>query len=290
VTWDYRCPFARNGHEHLLDGLEAGAPWDVTFVPFFLNQSHVPEGGVAGVGRSGPPAGPAGRWPPASWCKDRFPEHFPAVHRSLFAARHDEGGDLRVPAVVRGALARAGADADAVLAEVESGWPAKIDPRRARARWSTELEVFGVPTFIVGDDAVFVRLMSRPDGDAALARATVDRVLDLMTDHPDLNEFKHTRLTRLRALRVPPHLVDGGGPASPATVTRPYSLAHDAHQSRPVLRPTPRSGPAVPNGAPQKSVAPMSASRRTWAFTSAAVPTMATSAGPPAPSRSSMAR
>ena len=46
VTWDYRCPFARNGHEHLLDGLEAGAPWDVEFVPFFLNQSHVPEGGV----------------------------------------------------------------------------------------------------------------------------------------------------------------------------------------------------------------------------------------------------
>ncbi len=46
VTWDYRCPFARNGHEHILDGLEAGAPWDVTFVPFFLNQSHVPEGGI----------------------------------------------------------------------------------------------------------------------------------------------------------------------------------------------------------------------------------------------------
>ena len=41
VTWDYRCPFARIGHEHVLDALEAGAPWDVTFVPFFLNQSHV---------------------------------------------------------------------------------------------------------------------------------------------------------------------------------------------------------------------------------------------------------
>ena len=47
---------------------------------------------------------------------------------------------------------------------------------------------------------------------------------------------------------------------------------------------------AVPNGAPQKSVAPMSANCRTLAFTSASVPTMATSAGPPAPSRSSMAR
>ncbi len=27
-----------------------------------------------------------------------------------------------------------------------------------------------------------------------MARATIDRVLGLITDHPDLNEFKHTRL------------------------------------------------------------------------------------------------
>ena len=24
VTWDYRCPFARNAHEHVLAGLDAG--------------------------------------------------------------------------------------------------------------------------------------------------------------------------------------------------------------------------------------------------------------------------
>jgi hypothetical protein len=34
VTWDYRCPFARNAHEHVLAGLADGADWDVTFVPF----------------------------------------------------------------------------------------------------------------------------------------------------------------------------------------------------------------------------------------------------------------
>ncbi|HEY1734291.1 MAG TPA: hypothetical protein VGG23_07580, partial [Acidimicrobiales bacterium] len=44
VTWDYLCPFARNAHEHLLAGLDGGAPWDVTFSPFSLVQSHVPEG------------------------------------------------------------------------------------------------------------------------------------------------------------------------------------------------------------------------------------------------------
>ena len=56
--------------------------------------------------------------------------------------------------------------------------------------------MFGVPTFIVGDDAVFVRLMTRPEGDSVLARATIDRVLDLIGDHPEVNEFKHTRLSR----------------------------------------------------------------------------------------------
>ena len=44
VTWDYRCPFARNAHEHVLTGLEAGADWDVTFSAFSLDQAHVEEG------------------------------------------------------------------------------------------------------------------------------------------------------------------------------------------------------------------------------------------------------
>jgi hypothetical protein len=192
VTWDYRCPFARNAHEHILDGLEAGAHWDISFVPFFLNQSHVPEGGT-----------PAWEDPSAQpdllslaagvVVRDRTPELFLAVHRSLFAARHDEGGDLRRPEVVGEALARAGADAEAVLAEVEAGWPAKII-RDEHERVVTELDVFGVPTFISGGSAVFVRLMNRPLGDGQLARETIDRVLGLIDGYPELNEFKHTRL------------------------------------------------------------------------------------------------
>lgn len=194
MTWDYRCPFARNGHEHILDALEAGAPWEVTFVPFFLNQAHVPEGGT--------PAweDPAQQPDLLSLAagvvvRDRFPEQFLAVHRSLFAARHDRGGDLRDRAVVRDALESAGADADAVLAEVEAGWPAKA-VRQEHERVVSQLDVFGVPTFIADERAVFVRLTSRPEGDAPLARATIERVLGLISDHPDLNEFKHTRIHR----------------------------------------------------------------------------------------------
>jgi hypothetical protein len=178
----------------VLDGLEAGAPWDVTFVPFFLNQSHVPEGGTPAWDD---PAQQADLVALAAGVvvRDRFEAIFPAVHRSLFAARHDDGGDLRDVSVVREALIRGGADADLVLAEVESGWPAKV-VRDEHDRVVSQLDVFGVPTFIVDDSAVFVRLMNRPQGDGTLARQTVDGILELMNERPELNEFKHTRLTK----------------------------------------------------------------------------------------------
>lgn len=193
VTWDYRCPFARNGHEHILDALEAGAEWDVTFVPYFLNQGM----GSEGQQTWGDPSHQADLLALAAGVvvRDRFADRFLAVHRSLFTARHDEAGDLRDRAVVHGALTRGGVDADAVLAEVDSGWPAEVI-RAEHERCVDQLDVFGVPTFIVDDDAVFARLMTRPGGDGQVAKATIDRVLDLIGEHPELNEFKHTRLAR----------------------------------------------------------------------------------------------
>ena len=44
VSFDYRCPFARNAHEHLVTALSGGADWEVDFVPFSLSQVHVEEG------------------------------------------------------------------------------------------------------------------------------------------------------------------------------------------------------------------------------------------------------
>ena len=100
VTWDYRCPFARNAHEQVVAGLEAGADWDVHFVPFSLGQVHVAEGEVdvwdepqRDTGLIALQAGVVVR--------DRFRESFFPVHRDLFAARHDHGLKLKDPAVVR---------------------------------------------------------------------------------------------------------------------------------------------------------------------------------------------
>jgi hypothetical protein len=38
--------------------------------------------------------------------------------------------------------------------------------------------------------------MTRPEGNGDLARATVESVLALVGEHPELNEFKHTTISR----------------------------------------------------------------------------------------------
>ena len=194
VTYDYRCPFARNVHEHLVEALVDGSGWDVTFTPFSLTQIHVEEGGRPVWDdpdkASGLLATEAG-----IVVRDRYPERFGAVHVALFAARHDESRDLRERDVVGDVLTRAGVDESAVFAEVDDGWPRDVY-RKAHEAAVADHHVFGVPTFVLGDDAVFVRIMTRPAGDAALARKTVEDIVALMIGQPDLNEFKHTSISR----------------------------------------------------------------------------------------------
>ena len=193
VTWDYRCPFARNAHEHVVTALAADAEWDVTFVPFSLSQVHVPEGGTP-VWEDPGKARDLVALASGVVVRDRYPDRFGAAHLALFAARHDEGLDLREADVVASVLDGVGLPGATVVAEAQSG-PPVAQIREAHERAVSELDVFGVPTFVVGDRAVFVRLMSRPAGDAALARRTVDGVLNLFETVPDLNEFKHTSLS-----------------------------------------------------------------------------------------------
>ena len=194
VNWDYRCPFARNAHEHLIEGLRSGAGWDVRFVPFSLGQVHVQEGEpdiwVRPQDDRGLLALQAG-----VVVRDKFPDRFLDVHEALFALRHDEGRHLEDPDEVRRVLDAQGVDADAVFAEIESG--AALDQVRIEhTATADELDAWGVPTFMQGDRAVFVRLMERPQGDGEVAQRTIDRVLDLLGDFPQLNEFKHTSLKR----------------------------------------------------------------------------------------------
>ncbi|HUP84445.1 MAG TPA: DsbA family protein [Acidimicrobiales bacterium] len=194
VSWDYRCPFARNAHEHLVEGLRAGADWDVTFVPFSLNQVHVEEGGLD-VWDDPSKADALRGMQVGIVVRERFPELFLDVHHALFRARHEEGRDIREESILREVLAENGADADAVFAEVADGWPLETFRKEHEAAAGSH-KVWGVPTFIKDDQSVFVRLMTRPAGDAALATKTIERVIDLVGGFPGLNEFKHTSIPR----------------------------------------------------------------------------------------------
>jgi hypothetical protein len=194
ITHDYLCPFARNAAEVVVRALEAGEPFQADFRAFSLSQVHLDEGD--------PPV-----WQPdpeprsgvlaLQWglaVRDELPERFPAVHLALFAARHDQGRDLNDPEVLAAAVASAGVDPDEVEKLVATGRPATA--LAADHTWAVDTaRVFGVPTFVTPHRAVFVRLMDRPSTPEA-ARSTLERVLAMVEDWPDLNEFKATAIPR----------------------------------------------------------------------------------------------
>ena len=170
----------------------AGDEWRVRWLAFSLNQTRVTEGETAvwddpemAATRMAVEVGIAVR--------DGWPELFPQVHRALFAARHDKGRDIRDHDVVASVLTANGLDADQVFNDVLGCAPRDV----FRIEHTTAVEkhrVFGVPTVIAGDQAVFIRLVERPGGDAAKARRTIERCIELVTGWPDLNEFKHTSI------------------------------------------------------------------------------------------------
>lgn len=194
VTWDYRCPFARNVHEHLVAGLEGGADWDVTFSAFSLNQVHVHEGD------------------PDVWddptrqrdllamltgivVRDTQPRDFLKVHAALFRARHDEALDIRERDVIRQVLSSAGVAPDEVFGAIDEGWPLAAF-RKEHESAVNEHAVFGVPTFITGDRAAFVRILTRPQGDSQLAIRTIEHAVEAVAGWTELNELKHTKIPR----------------------------------------------------------------------------------------------
>lgn len=190
VTWDYLCPFARNAHVTIADALRSGAlDTPVTFHAFSLTQNHV-EPGDAPVWER--PEGARGSGVLAlEWgiaVRDHAPEQFLDWHVQAFAARHDAGTDINDLDVLRSVATACDLDAAMIEAVVASGEPIATlaaEHTEALDRWS----VFGVPTFIVGEDAVFIRLMER--GNVPDLLACIE-----MLDRPNVNEFKHTTVRR----------------------------------------------------------------------------------------------
>jgi 2-hydroxychromene-2-carboxylate isomerase len=189
VTFDYRCPFAYNGNLAAIKLLRQGTDIEFRFVPFSLDQAHVPEGEPPvwererdewGTGMISLLYGIA--------CRDTFPEQFFDAHLALFAARHEHGKQLQDEDVVREAVASAGLDPAAVAEEAFSGRPLKT----LQTEHTESVErygAFGVPTYLEGDEAVFIRFMDRGNVDDLV------RALDLL-QWSALNEFKRPRIPR----------------------------------------------------------------------------------------------
>ena len=191
LSFDYRCPFAKNIHLHVITALRAGADFDVTFVPWTLSQGHRPDGApdvwddptrepdlvalAAGVS-----------------VRDQQPEHFLAAHEALFRARHERHVRLATFDEVASVLQPIGVDVANVRADLESRRPYR-EIHASYERFAT-VEAFGVPTFVVGSDATFVRYMDPPTADADASIRLIGSLLELMAHQPQLNEFKHTRL------------------------------------------------------------------------------------------------
>lgn len=191
LNYDYRCPWTAIVHDTVLDGLAAGADWDVTFEPFSLGQVHVGDDETPIWDR---PADDSGleALQVSVVVRDRFADAFAIVHRELFALRHVHGELLDRPhidTVLRGA----DIDPADVWASVDDG-SALATVRDEHTRQVKDHDVWGVPTFIIGNGAVFVRFLERSNGDGELAIHRVNRVLVSIRDDANLNEFKHTSL------------------------------------------------------------------------------------------------
>jgi protein-disulfide isomerase-like protein with CxxC motif len=190
VTYDYLCPFARNANEAIVEALQDGADWAVTFRPFSLSQNHttaedsdvwdahldteLASGVLALV------------WSLA--VRDSFPKHFLSFHAAMFAARHDDAIDIGDGETIKGVVQAVGLDVDAVAAVVTSGVPQET-LKTEHLGLVKQHAVFGVPTFIAGDEAVFVRFMDRHN------LQDVERITDMLT-WTNLNEFKRTSVPK----------------------------------------------------------------------------------------------
>lgn len=194
ITFDYLCPFARNVNEHVIAALQDGADWEVAFTPYSLTQGHVGASEPAVWDREDPDAESGVLALQVGLAvRDRFPEQFLDAHRELFAARHDRGEDIRDRDVLGKALGAADLDPDEVFELVDTGeFLATL-----RAEHETNVDthkVWGVPTIITDQRAVFLRLLDRPGDEGAVGRDRIERVVELLDGFPELHEFKQVDL------------------------------------------------------------------------------------------------
>ncbi|HVA53314.1 MAG TPA: DsbA family protein [Acidimicrobiales bacterium] len=191
LSYDYRCPFAKNIHLHVVAALRAGADFHVTFVPWTMSQGYKADG-APDVWDDPTRDEELLALAVSTSIRDFQPEHFLAAHEALFRARHERALRLVTSREISDALSSTGVDLAQVFDDVASRRPHKVIGESFRA--FDRFEAFGVPTFVVGTDATFVRYMTTPNDDGQASITLIESLVNLMSNQSALNELKHTKV------------------------------------------------------------------------------------------------
>ncbi len=191
LSYDYRCPFAKNLHLHVISALRAKADFEVTFVPWTMSQGFQADG-APDVWDDPNRDDDLLALAVSTSVRDLQPQYFLDIHEALFRARHERAIRLVSMEEIDGVIASSGVDLDEVHADVESRRPHKVIGESFRE--FERYEAFGVPTFVVGNDATFVRYMNAPNDQPSASIALIESLVTLMSDQKAINEFKHTRV------------------------------------------------------------------------------------------------
>ena len=189
LSYDYRCPFAKNLHLHVVTALRAGANFEVTFVPWTMSQGSKADG-APDVWDDGDRDGDLLALAVSTSVRDLQPQYFLDVHEALFRARHELAIRLVTMKEIDGVLAPTGVNLEDIHADVASRRPHKVIGESYRE--FDRYEAFGVPTFVVDNVATFVRYMTTPNDQPGESIALIESLIHLMTNQSALNEFKHT--------------------------------------------------------------------------------------------------
>jgi len=191
LSYDYRCPFAKNIHLHVVSALRAGADFDVTFVPWTMSLGYKASG-APDVWDDPTRDDELLALAVSTSIRDLQPDYFLDAHDALFRARHDRAIRLVTTSQISDVLSSTGVDVAHVFADVESRRPHKVIGESFRE--FDRYEAFGVPTFVVGNDATFVRYMTPPSDQPEASITLIESLVNLMSNQSALNEFKHTKV------------------------------------------------------------------------------------------------